>query len=95
VGIAAGRAGGTQNAAAAPAVARARPAAPLSTAGQLTAGWLVAAAGWLADDAGVTVFAITLPLVIAIVTGIAERAGGGLPEAGRAARAAPATDRAG
>jgi hypothetical protein len=63
----------------------------------LTAMWLVAVLGWLADDSGVTVTAtalpLALPLVIAIVTGIAERAGAGLPDAGPSARTAPATDR--
>jgi hypothetical protein len=65
----------------------------------LTAMWVVAVLGWLADDSGVTVTAaalpLALPLVIAIVTGIAERAGGGRPDAGPAARTAHATDRAG
>jgi hypothetical protein len=79
-------------------VSRAMGAEPLLRP-LLTAMWLVAVLGWLADDSGVTVTAtalpLALPLVIAIVTGIAERAGGGRADADPAARAAPATDRAG
>lgn len=65
----------------------------------LIALWLVAVLGWLANDSGVSVTAaalpLALPLVIAIVTSIAEQAGGGAPDLGANARTAPAPDRAG
>ena len=65
----------------------------------LTAMWLVALLGWLADDSGVTVTAtalpLALPLVIAIVTGIAEQAAAGMSDPAANARTAHAADRAG
>jgi hypothetical protein len=61
--------------------------------------WLVAVLGWLANDSGVTVTAsalpLALPLVIAIVTGLAEQEAAGMSDVGAHDRTAPAADRAG
>jgi hypothetical protein len=65
----------------------------------LGAMWLVGVLGWLADDSGVTVTAsalpFALPLVIAIVTGIAQQDAAGPSDLDANARSAPAPDRAG
>jgi hypothetical protein len=65
----------------------------------LMAMWLVGLLGWLADDSGVTVTAtalpLALPLVIAIVTGVAEQNAASMSDLGPDARTAPATGRAG
>jgi hypothetical protein len=59
----------------------------------LSAMWLVAVLGWLANDSGVTVTAsalpLALPLVIAIVTGIAEQEAAGMSDVGAHDRTAP------
>ncbi|HMH91360.1 MAG TPA: hypothetical protein VK586_09795 [Streptosporangiaceae bacterium] len=67
----------------------------------LTAIWLIGAAGWLANDSGVTVTSaalpLALPMVIAIVTGFGLGPGtaADISDLGPGARTAPATDRAG
>ena len=69
----------------------------------LTAIWLIGVLGWLANDSGVTVTSaalpLALPMVVAIVTGVALEIGppdaADISDVGPGARTAPATDRAG
>jgi hypothetical protein len=65
----------------------------------LTALWLAAVLGWLADDSGITVVAaamtIALPLVVVVLSGIASRRDGEMPGNAASARTVPAPGRAG